>query len=259
MNKREFIKEFSFANENMISNIYDKMTIAKKTGKNVYTQEFYTPNIWSKIENMTQKIGLKVVSYGIFENADRRCVMFSENYEEQKDFPVDLIKISAKSKFSKLKHKDYLGALMSLGLRREKFGDLLVKGGEVCYLACMRDISEYIKLNFNKVGNSNCSVDILDLKSQNIPDYEFKSFTQVVSSMRLDCIVSSICKVSRNDSDMLIKKGKVQVNYFECKKKNMILDCKSTITVRGYGKFKLIDISGFTARGRIKLLVEKFS
>lgn len=258
MKKKEFISELSLFNENTISNIYDRIVLSRKTGKKIYTNEFYAPNIWKKVESMKDQIGLNVFSYGIFEDAERRMLVFSEDIQVE-GYPVDLMRITSKSKFSTLYHKDYLGALMSLGLKREKFGDLILKENGCCYMACSRDISKYIESNFTRVGNLSCKADILDLNRVEIPNYDFESNIIVVSSMRLDCIVSSLCNLSRSSGEVLVKKGKVQVNYVECDKKDSVLDYYSTITVRGYGKFKLSGEVGLTGKGRIKLLVKKFS
>ncbi|WP_446899327.1 RNA-binding protein [Clostridium sp. LBM24168] len=257
MNKKEFISELSLFHENIVSNIYDRIVLAKKTGRNIYTNEFYTPNIWKMIKSMENQIDLNVFSYGIFEDAERRMIAFSRN--EIKEYPIDLMRITSNCKFSRLYHRDYLGALMSLGLKREKFGDVILKENGCCYMACSRDISKYIESSFTKVGNLSCKVDILDLNEVEIPNYDFEFITINVSSMRLDCIVSSLCNLSRNNGETLIKKGKVQVNYFECNKKDSVLDCNSTIAIRGYGKFKLSERVGITAKGRIKVLVKKFS
>lgn len=262
MDKKTFLKKLSFVPENISSNIYDKLILAKKINRNVYTNEFYTPNIWQTIQDMQNEIGLNVCSFGIFKDAERKMILFSvDNYAEnyQENYPIDLIKISVNSKFSKLSHRDYLGALMSLGLKREKFGDLILKENEGCYLSCSNDISDYVMSNFNSVKNLNCSADILDFNTANIPAYEFETSIINVSSIRLDSVVSSICNLSRSKAEMIIKHGKVQLNYFECTKKDKILKNNSTIIIRGYGKFKLIEEIGYTSKGKNKLLIKKFS
>lgn len=258
MNKKKFIDELHFVHKNTVSNIYDKIALAGKIEKTVYTNEFYTPNIWKKIENMKNELELNVFSCGIFEDAERKMMAFSK-HSKVLEYPIDLLRITLNSRFSKLYHKDYLGSIMSLGLKREKFGDLILKENRYCYLACSKNISKYIESNFDRVGNSHCIVDILDLNTAQIPNYNFKSIIKIVSSMRADCIVSSLCNLSRKNSEMLIKGGKLQVDYSEYTKKDGILDCDSTITVRGYGKFKLAEKVGFTGKGKIKLLIKKFS
>ncbi|MBV4415242.1 RNA-binding protein [Clostridium tyrobutyricum] len=258
MDKNSFIKRVDFNDESIISNIYNKIKLAKKTGIDVYTNEFYTPNIWNKIENMQSELGINVYSYGIFEDAERRMLLFSF-YEDIKSYPLDLLRIQLNSKFSKPCHRDFLGALMSLGIKRQKFGDLILKKNEECYLACSSDISEYVTSNFTSVGKANCSLDILDLGISKIPNYNFNTLSLNVSSMRIDCIVSSLCNISRSKGEALVKKGKVQVDYFETLRKDKIIEDTSTVIVQGYGKFKLAGKIGNTGKGRIKLLIKKFS
>lgn len=258
MDKKSFIKRLDFSDENIISNIYNKIKLAKKTGIGIYSNEFYTPNIWNNVENMQSELGINIYSYGIFEDAERKMMLFSDD-EDIKPYPLDLIRIRLHSKFSKPSHRDFLGGLMSLGIKREKFGDLILKENEECYLACVNDISEYVSLNFTSVGNIGCDADILDLDAAQIPNYNFNTLSLNVSSMRLDCIVSSLCNISRSKGEALIKRGKVQVDYFETVKKDKIIEGTSTIIIRGYGKFKLAGKTGHTGKGRIKLLIKKFS
>jgi RNA-binding protein YlmH len=257
MGKREFIKKLDIPQTASISNLYDRMILSDRIGKSVFTGEFYTPNIWTRIQGIQDEIGVKIASYGIFEDAERRIIAFGKNID-MKEYPIDLIKIRLSSKFFRLHHGDYLGSLMSLGIKREKFGDLILNDDGSCYVACLKDITKYIEINFKKVGNTPCTVKIEDAWKDEVPKCNFKLQEVIVSSMRLDCIVGALSKTSRSHACQIIKSGKVNVNYFECCKKDAIMNCSSTLTIRGHGKFKLIEEAGTTAKGRIKLTVKKF-
>ena len=144
MDKKTFIKRFDFCNKSEILPIYDKINLAKKTNNTVYTSIFYTPNVWKTLEGLKEEIGLNICSCGIFEDAERKLIAFSKF--DVRNYPIKLMEIKCKSKFAKLQHKDYLGALMTLGLKREKFGDLILKEDKQCYLAEFYWIIPYIKL-----------------------------------------------------------------------------------------------------------------
>ncbi|EET84592.1 RNA-binding S4 domain protein [Clostridium carboxidivorans P7] len=79
-----------------------------------------------------------------------------------------------------------------------------------------------------------------------------------VSSLRIDCVVSTLCNISRSKAEELVRQGKVLVDYSEDFKKNKILNCDTIITVRGYGKFKIVEEVGWTNSGKVKILVKKF-
>jgi RNA-binding protein YlmH len=256
MDKKDFLKKVGFLDGNVASNIYDKVILAKKTNRTLYTGEFYTTKIWKTLESLSEDIGIDVYSYGIFEDAERKIMAFADN--TKLNYPVSLIKVKGKSKFNNLKHKDYLGAIMALGIKREKFGDLILNNDE-CYVAVQQEIVDYIKMNLTSIGKSNCTIDVLDIHHCEIPKYNFEKIIVNVSSFRIDCVVSTLCNVARNKAEELIRQNKVLVDYSQDFKKNKVLKNDSTITVRGYGKFKIVEEIGWTNSGKIKILVKKFS
>lgn len=255
MDKKAFLNRFNSVDSSIVSSIYDKIVLAEKTNRTIYTGEFYTPNIWKPMEIICAELGIKLYAYGIFEDAERKVMAFS--YNEVWDYPVNLIKITCKDKFNKLKHKDYLGAVMSLGIKREKFGDMILKNDD-CYLAAQVDISDYINMNLTSVSRCHCAINVLDTNVTEIPVYDFETIIVNVSSLRIDCVVSSLCNTSRSKAEELIRQGKVLVDYSEASRKDKILKSDCIITVRGYGKFKIIEEAGWTGSGRTKILVKKF-
>lgn len=255
MDKKTFLNKVNFIDNSIASSIYDKLVLAEKANKTIYSGEFYTPNIWKAIESISNELGIGVYTYGIFEDAERRMLAFS--YDDVWHYPVNLIKINYNSKFNRLQHKDYLGALMSLGIKREKFGDLILKNDE-CYLAVQEEISDYIKMNLISVGKCACTINVLDTSTTEVPVYDFENMVVNVSSLRIDCVVGALCNTSRSKAEELIRQGKVLVDYSEALGKDKVLRGECIVTIRGYGKFKLVEEAGWTGSGRVKILVKKF-
>lgn len=255
MDKKTFLNRFNSVDSSIVSGIYDKIVLAKKTNRTIYTGEFYTPNIWKPMEIICMELGIGVYTNGIFEDAERKIMAFS--YDEVWEYPISLIKITCKDKFNKLKHKDYLGSLMSQGIKREKFGDLILKDDE-CYLAVQKEISDYIRMNLKSVSRCTCAISVLDTSITEIPVYDFQTIIVNVSSLRIDCVVSSLCNTSRSKAEELIRQGKVLIDYSEALRKDKTLKSDCIVTVRGYGKFKIIEEAGWTGSGRIKIVVKKF-
>ena len=83
-------------------------------------------------------------------------------------------------------------------------------------------------------------------------------FRSVISSMRLDSIVAALSGLSRGNSENLIKKGLVLINYDKITKKNTIVKPNSIITIRGYGKFRIDEYIGKTLKGREKIIIKKY-
>jgi RNA-binding protein YlmH len=255
MDKKQFINSINVEDKTLLSSIYDKMYLCEKTGKTVFGNDFYPPIIWSKIINISKEFDFNVFSFGIFDEAERRILAFSD--AEVYDYPIKLLKITYNSKFSKLEHRDFLGALMSIGIKREKFGDIIVKD-DSCYIASFSDICDTIENSLTSIGKCSCKVEILDYDVSDIPKTQFQEMTINTNSLRLDCICASICNISRSKADDIIASGKALVNYSEAKEKDKHIEPQSIITFRGYGKYKLDKIIGETQRGRIKVVIKKY-
>ncbi|MGE5629242.1 MAG: RNA-binding protein [Solirubrobacterales bacterium] len=255
MNKNTFIERLSSEDVLAAAKLYDKVLLSEKTGKTIYSNEFYPPVIWGNLMKLNSYFNLTFSTFGIFENAERRVVGIGSG--EILDFPVNLVKIKAKGKFCSISHSDFLGAIMSLGIKRDKFGDLIIEE-DTCYAAVHEEISDYLICNLEKVKNSPCEVNIIDFHSSEVPKQKFEHVNMVSTSLRLDCIVSSICNISRNNSDELIRQGKVLVDYFPVTKRDFVLDVNSLIVIRGYGKFVFQEIKGSTGKGRLKVQFKKF-
>ena len=256
MDKNYFLNSTNHEDDNLISNIFNKMQIAEKTNKIIFTNDFLSPIIWNQISALCENYKIKSFTNGIFKDSDRRMLSFSA-YDEPSIYPINLLKISNNSKFTTLHHKDYLGAIMSLGIKREKLGDLVIKDA-FCYAPVCSDISSYIISNLNDIGNCPCEVSEYDYTMEGLPERQFQEKVIISTSLRLDGMVAAICNVSRNNSVGLISAGKILVNYFQCLKKDKIIRCNDTLTIRGYGKLVIAEIIGSTQKDRLKVAIKQY-
>ncbi|WP_026881288.1 YlmH/Sll1252 family protein [Clostridium akagii] len=255
MNKKEFLNTIHSDNESELSNIFEKIILAERTGSTVYTNEFYTPNIWRAVIRLQEHFGIYISSSGIFENSERHILAFSS--KPLSYFPIKLIRIDNSSKFDKVAHKDYMGAILSLGISRNKLGDFVTIDNE-CYVASCEDIVYYIASNLTTIGRCPCKVSEYNPLMGAIPDIKFDDMNIIVTSLRLDCLVSGICNVTRSKSLALISSGSILSDYVTIREKNYSVKYGEVITIRGYGKFKIVTTNGNTGRERIRLLIKKF-
>ena len=256
MDKKYFLNSINHEDKNLISNIYNKMKIAEKTNKIIFISEFLSPAIWTQISEICENYKIKSYTNGIFKDSDRRMLAFS-SYEEPLIYPMNLLKIINNSKFCTLHHKDYLGAIMSLGIKREKLGDLIISD-TICYAPVCSDICSYIINNLNDIGNCPCEVSEYDYKLLKLPERKFEEKVIISTSLRLDGMVAAICNISRSKSVVLIASGKILVNYLQCEKKDKIIKPNDTLTIRGYGKLKVSDIKGTTQKERLKVEIMQY-
>ena len=245
-----------FTDEDIIdaTKIYEKYKLAYEKDITVFSNGFYPPNIWSYFEkNLNSNIFL-VESNGLFQEAERRMISFNNNYGM--DFPIDIIKVMNKSNFSNLKHKDFLGGILSLGIERNKIGDIVVKDN-TAYLPVINDISNYILSNLSYIGKSPVEVTILNTLDE-MPQVDFEEIVINVSSLRIDSIVAKLCNLSRSKAIEELDSGKVLIDYVKAKDKSQEIIKGSRLTIRGSGKYLVGDIVGETRSGKQKVRIKKY-
>ena len=210
---------------------------------------------------LAKKIGTKTNAkfslFGGYDLAERVYFgIFPDWCEiETKFFPIVRLKIVNKSAVS-FSHRDVLGAVMALGLKRDTVGDIIV-GEKISYMFIAESVAEYLIQQLTKIASSGVevSVDNTALLPQ-IKTYEDLSDT--VASTRLDCVVAAICRLSRSAAVEAIVSGRVLLNGFETIKPTAEVEEKSVISVRQHGKFVVYAITDKTKKGRIVLKYKKY-
>lgn len=190
--------------------------------------------------------------FGGYGNSERKMLglFFDEPCEDC--FPISAVEFSFR-KCDKLTHRDFLGALMSLGIERETVGDILVEDGRAVVFV-RTELSDYIMSQISKVGRVGVKVDDADLSK--LPQGRgFEEKTYIVSSLRLDNIVAAVCRLSREKTRTVIMADSVCVNFEETKNVSLNLKEDDVFTIRGKGKFVLKSILGTTGKGRIRISV----
>ncbi|MEG0306301.1 MAG: YlmH/Sll1252 family protein [Clostridium sp.] len=257
MDKKTFLDVFKDHDKNYISSLYEDINLCRIIDGPIYTKEFITPDIYINLKKQESRIGVSINGNGVFTNSERKMLCFSMGTEIPKSYGIDMIQITNKSKFKDLAHKDFLGAIMSLGIKRSLFGDLVVKE-DSCFVPISESVSQYIIENLTTIGNCPCTIKQIDTDSDIIPDVTFEDKSIIATSLRLDNIIPSICNISRAKGTILITSGAVLLNYLQCDVKDKLIEINDTITIRGFGKYKLHMITGETGKGRVKLLIGKY-
>lgn len=226
----------------------------------------------SLVNTMRLPYGVHRIFYGGFDGAERNIALFLPEYIEATDFdslteffkdspddcPLMILEIK-KDKFSKaLTHRDYLGALMGLGINRDMTGDIIVddKG---CHIAVIRSMAKYIADNMTSAGRGTLSIECLDPHNVNSLQREEgveDSFT--VSSPRLDSIVKNGFFISRDSACEAISKGLVFVNDTECLKPDRKIGEGDKITLRHKGRIIITACPGKSKKGRDIINVTRF-
>lgn len=195
--------------------------------------------------------------YGGCEGADRVMVRFGSSGKLGYEVPFPIVCIHIvplSSKFADdLNHRDFLGALMSLGIDRSTLGDIRA-GEKQAYLFCQDTVADFICENLNKVRHTSvrCTVeeDIGDLAAE-----EPERISIQVQSVRADAVLARAYNLSREKSLELFRAGKVFVNGRACENNARSLKAGDVVNARGYGKLRLEEGSKETRKGKLAIEV----
>ena len=198
-------------------------------------------------------------TFGGYELAERQMVAFIPDalYCEM-NYPMSVLRIAPlQSKFGEeLTHRDYLGAILNLGIDRSKVGDILVEGKEATLFLAVA-LTEFIQDELTRVRHTSVMVtETLLTEFDYRPRYE--ELLGTVASVRLDSLLSLAFNSSRSKLTGLIEGGKVFVNG-----KLMISNSyqpkeEDVISVRGRGKFRYNGIRSQTKKNRLYISIHKY-
>ena len=236
-------------NENL-EKIENYIKLAEKTDTIIYSNQFFPI---SQLNNL-KYFGLKFSFKGLNEDCEKKILAVYPEYftEDYLYFPVKYFKIVKKSKFISLEHKHYLGNILSLGIKREVLGDLIVKNDE-CYGIILENMFDFLKGNLLKINSSPIEID-----EREVPQNEFKELNIRLSSLRLDSLVSELTNLSRASSVDYIDLGNVQVNYEIQREKSYKISIGDIVIIKKYGKFRIEEENGLTKKDKVKLIVRKY-
>lgn len=195
--------------------------------------------------------------FGGYDGAERVMLGVFSDYTSPEDaqWPIEAITISSRPS-AELTHRDYLGSLMSLGIKRETVGDILCEKSRAVIFVSDK-LAEHICLQLTKVGGEGVSVKLGFDEPLPIA-HSFAELSDTVASMRLDCVVASLCSVSRSKAEELISSSLVSVGGLVQQKHDYIVKAGNTISVRGKGRFIVDESPGTSKKGRIILKSRKY-
>ena len=236
----------------------------------ITSTNFLSPEERSAV-SVIEKENNKYVStfyYGGFPDAERTAAVFVPVFYEVSDIdsfmkdyaeenPFQLIECT-KDKFTSMSHRDYLGSLMALGIKREMIGDIVVTENG-CHFFAVKSIANYICENLKRTGRGSVNCKIIDIDSLPQSEDNGKTVFSSVASLRLDCVVAAAFSMSRTSAVEAINKGVVYVNSVLCYKTDFVLSVGSKIVLRGKGKAVIEEVTGQSKKGRMHILIKKYT
>lgn len=252
------MKDFTlkYTNDNdekiLIRKINDLINISEKTYSVQYSH-FLTPAEQTLISSVNEFIGV-IQFYGGYKDAERRiCCVSADEYSQENIIPIQLYSVIAKG--MQFSHRDILGSLMGLGIKREMIGDIIIGDNKSSFF-CHKSVADFVKYNLKKVGRYNITVKEDTLSE--ISPAKTENLTVNVSSMRLDSVAAECFGISRTKIVEHIKSGAVCLNWLVQTDISKEIKSGDKISLRGKGKAEIGDISGVSKKGRLFLNIKKY-
>ena len=219
--------------------------------------DFLNPREAEIIRMLIGKEGdVRVSFFGGGENAERkRAILYPDYYTpDEEDYEIAFYQLSYPSKFATIDHRQMLGTLMSLGVKRELYGDIWIEG-ETVQFAVERTIAAYMEANLTKVGNIGVKCRSISSTQLIEVNESWKELPITSSSLRLDNVIANAVSFSRQKSQMLIGQGRVKVNHRQIESSSYELKQGDVISIRGTGRIKVLAIDGKTKRDKWKIVI----
>ena len=247
----------------IFSKIDDKIRFCNSKNKITHTDFFTEPEIIRIQKYLKQNKIHNFFFFGGQPDCDRKMLFFYPdklNYDMAFKNVTNILKIIRITLPSNLvstyEHRDYLSAIMKLGIVREKFGDIIVypEGADI---VVQDENSNYFKQNLEQLTRFKKSkIEILDINLIHEITKTQEEIQIIINSMRIDNFVSEIAHTSRNKAEEILLEERVMINYETIVKASKQVNPGDLIVVRGFGKYKVLEILRTTKSGKlvIKLL-----
>lgn len=266
MDKQQLLKDYKKQEDKIcLSQVLDKIEFSKTREKIEYT-DFLDMYQVSLVENFLRKINIKTYQlYGGYEEAERKVLfVYPEKYDDKMleknyDKILKIVRVTLpEEEKGQYSHRNYLGGIVKLGLKREKVGDIIVQeqGADIITLEEFSGILKQELPSLTRFENSKMNVEeIQNLQKREVKVEQVKI---IVPSLRLDNFVSDLARTSRSKAVQIMEQERVFVNGQNEKKASKQVKLGDIITIRGKGRFVIKEFDGTTRSGRTVVVVEKY-
>ncbi|MGE5702235.1 MAG: RNA-binding protein [Clostridia bacterium] len=218
--------------------------------------DFLDPRQLEIMESLTSQADVRVDASGGFDGAERvRVLIYPPYFEiEQQDYQMVLTEIRGDQRFLKLSHKDVLGALLHIGLKREKFGDILLDESG-CQVVLAREVFDFIRLQVTQIHRLPVELVEVDWDELRVPEKQLVTKQVTLPSLRLDALIGEVHNLSRAKAVVPIRAGKVKVNWKITEDPSHAVKTGDVVSVGGFGRFLILETGGPTKSGRLRMTV----
>jgi RNA-binding protein YlmH len=217
---------------------------------------FLTPAEQAQVAQYYSRRPLRPVFCGGHADCERRAAFFLPDWMEESDFdPGAFIRcIQITAYYGTPGHRDYLGALLALGVRREWLGDIWVRAQEA-WVFCLPSVAGQLS-GLEQAGRVSVKAREVPLSAVPSPEQKRKTVHFTVQSPRLDAVLSEIFRLSRSSTVKLIAAGAASRNHLQCLKNDAPISEGDVLSLKGHGKAAVTEIGGESRKGRTYVTAE---
>ena len=242
-------------NSELIKRAEDLSARCRRSGRLTQTN-FLTPAERYQLESWAKRGGCEVIFSGGQEGCERTAAFFLPEWMDTESFDVSeyIRAIRVTAYFGTPGHRDYMGAVLGMGVGREWIGDIRVDGDEA-YIFCLPGVERHL-VTIDKVGRCGVKAVAVELSEVPEPVRQVKNVSFSVMSMRLDAVVGGMFDLSRTDAAKQIAYGNVSVNYSVSEKPDLAVKPGDVVSLRGAGKGTVTGTGGTSRKGRLFVYAE---
>lgn len=242
-------------NSELIKRAEDLSARCRRSGRLTQTN-FLTPAERYQLESWVKRGGCEVIFSGGQEGCERTAAFFLPEWMKPESFDVSeyIRGIRVTAYFGTPGHRDYMGAVLGMGVGREWIGDIRVDGDEA-YIFCLPGVERHL-VTIDKVGRCGVKAAAIELSEVPEPVRQVKSVSFSVMSMRLDAVVGGMFDLSRTEAAKQIAYGNVSVNYSVSEKPDLAVKPGDVVSLRGAGKGTVTGTGGTSRKGRLFVYAE---
>lgn len=261
---KDFNKYFDFIADDetklMVKKVIDKARLSIKNCS-IYVTDFNNDNVINYCLPYFKNEEISFKLFPTYEFAERKSLILFPDFIDceciyEKDY-YNALRVCNKSSFQDLDHKNYLGSIMSLGIDRSKIGDIYVHD-DFADIICQNDIVDVIIYNLDKIGKNKVDIEQISLENVKYKEPDNETIIINISSNRLDNVIKSLINKQRDVCTKLISTGDVKVNFETVTRLIYSIKKNDLISIRRFGRFRIIDELGISKSGKIKIEVKHY-
>lgn len=234
----------------------DDWTERVRSGGSWVLTDFLSPREQALVAQHVQSTGLMIEGYGGYDGAERQRMLLMPDdwHPEPEDFQIALLEVGAAQPTEPLNHGSVLGAVLGTGLERRTIGDIAIVSETSAYLAVTRELQSHLRQSLLAVGRQAVWVNHLQTDAL-WPAVTYDAVTLSVASLRIDAVLAQACHWSRSRAQDAVAGGHVSLNHTPCDRTDESVQPGDVLSVRGFGRVRIIQELGETKKERTRLEV----